>query len=648
LSEGAQRESRAAMPRFSPPSPEPDRRRRSSEPARSAWGHPLVAAAVALGLSLLILTCVIRLWDADLTILPNTKGDVIVVAMSVKSMVENGWWLHNPRLGMPFGQQLFDVPFVDNLSMLAMKLLSLYASNYAVVINCFFFLTFPLTVIISLLVLRRFAISYPSAIVASLLYVFLPYHFFRGEAHLFLSAYYVVPLIVMVCVWLWRNELDVRRVALDGPAAPHISRRATCTLITVLLIGSGENYYAFFACFLLCVAGIGGSLSSSSLRPLSLAVSLSALVTLVVALNNVPSLVYIWHHGTNKVVAVRGPQEAELYGLKISQMLLPVDGHRVPYLSRLRNNYNSLAPIVNENGATTLGAVTGFGFLFLLAQLLWLRETQVGDLCRPLASLAVASVLFGTIGGFGSLFNFLIYAQFRAYNRISIFIAFLSLFATALLLDLLGREFDRRELGRWMWYSSLALVLLVGLLDQTSAVFVPHYAESRVENLSDAAFVKKIEASVPRSAMIFQLPIVPFPTNPPVQRMVDYDLLKGYLHSASLRWSYGSVKGRDGALWDECVGNQPLNWMVPEIVFAGFSGIYIDRYGYSDSGARIESAFLQILGESPIVSDNGRLAFFNLTKLAISTRAQYTLAEWLARHEQALRLSEVRTQCGLR
>src|ERR1019366_5246066 len=143
--------------------------------------------------------------------------------------------------------------------------------------------------------------------------------------------------------------------------------------------------------------------------------------------------------------------------------------------------------------------------------------------------------------------------------------------------------------------------------------------------------------------MIFQLPTVPFPEGPPVQRIVNYDLLKGYLDSNTLRWSYGSVTGREDALWGERVTHQPLDSMVQQLAFAGFSGIYIDRYGYSDSGRTIEYQLSQVLGQSPLVSENGRLAFFNLTRLAKSRRAKYTPEEWREKHAKALTQSIVGT-----
>ena len=54
--------------------------------------------------------------------------------------------------------------------------------------------TFPLAALTAFLVLRRLGVGPPGAFAASVLFALLPYHFLRGEDHLFLAAYWAVPL----------------------------------------------------------------------------------------------------------------------------------------------------------------------------------------------------------------------------------------------------------------------------------------------------------------------------------------------------------------------------------------------------------------------------------------------------------------------
>ena len=79
----------------------------------------------------------------------------------------------------------------------------------------------------------------------------------------------------------------------------------------------------------------------------------------------------------------------------------------------------------------------------------------------------------------------------------------------------------------------------------------PNHAQRRAELLAVAAqwrvdtrFGQAVQSAAPDGTKILQLPYVPFPENPPVQQMSDYDLLRGYLHTHGLNWTYGAMKGR--------------------------------------------------------------------------------------------------------
>jgi phosphoglycerol transferase len=113
--------------------------------------------------------------------------------------------------------------------------------------------------------------------------------------------------------------------------------------------------------------------------------------------------------------------------------------------------------------------------------------------------------------------------------------------------------------------------------------------------------------------MIFELPYAAFPGQAPSNTgMSGYDELKGYLHSSTLRWTGGAMIGRAEDLWIRDVSGRPVDELVASVVAAGFSGIYIDRYGYPDRGASIEDQLSSLLGARPLVSEGGRRSFFLL------------------------------------
>jgi hypothetical protein len=229
--------------------------------------------------------------------------------------------------------------------------------------------------------------------------------------------------------------------------------------------------------------------------------------------------------------------------------------------------------------------------------------------------LNIAAVLLATVGGFGSLFALLISPQFRSINCISVYIAFLSFFAVALLLEKLAHtRWAQSKRGRRLFYGLLGLILIIGLLDQTTRGFVPPYGQAKAVYQSDAAFINQLEASVPENAMIFQLPYLPFPESPMVGQVGAYDHFRAYLHSETLRWSFGAMRNRDDDVWQRHATVKPLPALINAIAAAGFSGIYLDRYGYADRGVGMEAQLAELLETAPIVSPDQRLTFFNFNQ----------------------------------
>jgi phosphoglycerol transferase len=115
---------------------------------------------------------------------------------------------------------------------------------------------------------------------------------------------------------------------------------------------------------------------------------------------------------------------------------------------------------------------------------------------------------------------------------------------------------------------------------------------------------------MPAGAAIFQLPLMAYPESPPVNELGDYELFRGYLHSSTLRWSYGAIKGREASQWQRSVFALPIEMSMAQIRARGFSGIYLDRRGFRDNTA--ETALRSLLGP-PMVSEDGRLLFFDMS-----------------------------------
>jgi len=194
----------------------------------------------------------------------------------------------------------------------------------------------------------------------------------------------------------------------------------------------------------------------------------------------------------------------------------------------------------------------------------------------------------------------------------------------------MGFDALRRRLRpsrRWWWPAALVVVLGFGVFEQSTRDAIPPYATYLAANDNDSQFVSEIGQLLPHGAAVFELPYVPFPENPPVVNMSDYDEARGYIQTdTGLRWSYGAMKGRPTD-WASQATSLPVQTLLDGLVAAGFSGVWIDRYGYIDGAASLESQIQTVLGSPPIGSVNGRFLFFDLRAFAARLRQHYSPAQ---------------------
>jgi phosphoglycerol transferase len=578
--------------------------------------------------SVVIVTLIMRLWQADFrvpfayewrdmehglaTLNANGSGDALDNCATIKGMRDNGWFFQNRFVGAPGGLNHNDWPLAETLHFVLLKIISWFTPNFGANLNFFFLLGFPLTAWAGLYTFRALKISDPLAITGSLLYAFLPYHFLRGEQHVYLAGYYTIPLIVLVVLWMMDSELFASRASKSG-GIPRLTRKGIISIVICILAGSSGTYYAFFGVFLLCAGALSVFLRERKMAPVGQAVSAAGVILATVAANYWPHIQYVFEHGNNPEVAQRFPFHSEIYGMKIIQLLLPVCQHRIGFLSDLAGKYCSQAPLVTENITSSLGMIGSVGFLVLLARILGFRWKSDRDrLLTHLGALNISCVLYGIIGGFGSLFAFTVSPALRCLNRFSVYIAFFSILTAILILEKFWRlHANSQQKFRYATFGAI-IILLIGIADQTTDAFIPAYAENAASYRNDENFIKRIESALPPDAMVFQLPYVPYPAG---ADHGDYQLFKAYLHSRALRWSYGAMRGRSTDLWirNEVFANNDAKRMIQELRNKGFLGIYVDR-AYFSGHEQVENVLKQMIDAAPLESENHRLAFYSLTK----------------------------------
>ena len=110
------------------------------------------------------------------------------------------------------------------------------------------------------------------------------------------------------------------------------------------------------------------------------------------------------------------------------------------------------------------------------------------------------------------------------------------------------------------------------------------------------------------------LPYHEYPEGGQQNGMGDSELFVGYLHSDTLKWSFGITKETDQDAWNVATAAMSAQDMVQELKSKGFSGIYINRKGYASVQLwqKQEQDLSEYLNQTPVVSEDGSLSFFKI------------------------------------
>jgi phosphoglycerol transferase len=569
---------------------------------------PYVLAAV---LCFLTLFAVYQLNQADLRIPLGWKRDFYFHQALIRNFAETGHWYVNPLLGAPGQQELYDFPLPHSSHLLVLSVLKLFTHDYGLLLNLYYLLSYPLSAIAALYVFRRLGLAPGLALTGSVLFAFLPFHLLRGEEHLFLSAYYFQPLLLLAVIWTATGHPLFRaKEGGTGWRSWRVTRDGAIALIACVLAAGDNPYWVFFGIIFLACAALLARYRFGHRNAVRTGAILIAILALALLVNLTPNFLYTIRHGPS-AAAKRAPLEAEIYGLRVAQMVLPVSGHRVPLLRKVKVRYERQVANINENATASLGLFGTVGLAVSLACLIFSRGSP---LLQALGGLNLAAFLWATVGGLGAVFNFVVWPQFRAYNRISVQIGFLSIAAFLLAASALLQRRTRLLRGSVCMGLLVALVMILGVFDQVPvrSSFLPDRALLERIFRQDETFVRQVEAAAPAQAMIFQLPYIAFPETAPRFEMYDYEQMRGFLHSRTLRWSYGAMKGHATDRWLAEVSQQPLPELAASVRQAGFSGILVNRLGYSDRAALLESQLGMLLNAAPIVDANGEMSYFPL------------------------------------
>jgi phosphoglycerol transferase len=279
----------------------------------------------------------------------------------------------------------------------------------------------------------------------------------------------------------------------------------------------------------------------------------------------------------------RSQADVEIYALRPFELFVPGPRHRIDAFAAAAERHRAAALAVGEFPSMYLGVVGGAAFIWLMVITLrsMLLAKRVGWARFGLFS---AWLIFVAMDGGAMQMLQAISGQvlFRSNNRVSIV-----LFMFALLF--LARLLTRASTTMGLAFVPLCIVLIAcGVADQTPTnridPNVPHW-ETVVQREkvaeADEKLVAAVEQRLPVGAAIYQLPPIQFPEAGFYGRLPDYDQFRPYLFSKTLRFSYGNMKGRPEANWQNEVAAMSETQRLAELSRRGFGAIYVLKNAYA-------------------------------------------------------------------
>ncbi|HZV35130.1 MAG TPA: hypothetical protein VFB72_11205, partial [Verrucomicrobiae bacterium] len=354
-------------------------------------------------------------------------------------------------------------------------------------------------------------------------------------------------------------------------------------LIAALVMGLSNPYnlniYVQLLCFAILVQYLRGRRQENlKIGLLCVAVAGAAFIAI-----NMGTLAYQWAHGKNPSAMDRHYYEAELYALKPMEFFIPPPTHNVQALANIGSDYISQSFVRGEICSAYLGIIGIAGLLWILTETFLYIIRNNWKRSKPFPPHALQSVwiiFYSLVGGINCIISFCGFQYFRGTDRFSIYISGIILLFLVSRLTVWSR--------RWSPGVNFALamaVLAIGIVDESPRPLDPEVT-ARAGKLvaSDEAFGQLMEQKLAPRTMVFQMPVMEFPEATPINNVQGYEMLRPYLVTTNLRFSFGSVRGRTREIWQWQVEKMPTAEMVSTLEKYGFGAIYINRNGYTDHG----------------------------------------------------------------
>lgn len=582
---------------------------------KSSLSKEALLYLITLSATVLIWYIVLEIWRADWHI-PFDYGtdlgtDVLGASTMLKHYVQNGFSWKLTDVSIPFYFNRKAEFGVDRIILVLEIICSSLFSSYGACLNTLYLLSFIMISLTTVYCMRCLNFSRTISFAAAIIYTFLQYHMMRGEIHLYLSFYYTGPIAVLIMLWLVDESL----------LTPRFSRKVVGKIryahimfgIFSWIIGLQQTYYSFFAAIGIVFAVLY-RLYHRQLKKVIEGIVYLAIIAATTLIINLEAIFCSSDASSAYMRSQRTVKSIEAFSLKIINLLLPVQNHRLSWLSELRQHYDELVQSGNsEETWISLGFILSVCFCAALVS--FLAGGHGDRKIRICGGFILAFLLVSTIGGGGSIIG-LIFPLLRCYNRMCIYIAMFCTIVFAVSAERILILFTQKKVPRPVCCGLLVITVIFAVWDQTTPQNIYAYESTKEEYQKDEEFIHKIEDIMPEGASIFELPILPMGTTS-LHNLKDYELYKPYLHARTTKWLHMYSVGGQTDQWVNILYGLPLQTAINVIVCCGFQGVYLDSRGYTAEEWKDVLAVLNSFPETAVIwSEDGQKAFYDLTGYA--------------------------------
>lgn len=508
-------------------------------------------------------------WTIESWQLPTDYvGDAHEMLARIKAASEGDTWPLTPqvieRLGAPFGAYWNAYPTPDKPLLLSLGALA-HAIGLFAAANAGLLLAQISAALAFYFMARWLRVRWEWAWAGALLFAYTYHAFHRGLAHFSFVFTWTVPL-GLLAVWLVAQS---RRLEWK-------SAGAVVCLGVALAFGVSNPYNLLFWGQLLVWALIVQWFGPRRRANLTIGFTAGVIAVAAFIVTNAEVWIYVQEPEGLPLLS-RNYGGTERYALKPMEMFIPPQFHRWDWLAFFGHRYSRWSEWRGEPYLPYLGIFGIIGLLwlvFLSVRRLMARQAPPGQ-----ALSAGWLLAYATVGGLTNVIAFFLGVQiFRATNRAAIFISALVLAFLVVRLARLTANWP----ARWRVTAALG-VAAIGMFDQLPVRWPDEvYARMNADARSDQSLGRRLEAALPKGAMIFQLPVMGFPEVVPPHRLADYEHFRLYLTTDDLRFSYGAAKFRSRSRWQRDLENVPVETLVRRLESYGFSALYLNRKGFED------------------------------------------------------------------